>query len=136
MLVRACAISAACEAGLHQPSLHTDMFHYAFTNTLVEGESRAVWERYAIPAPGNWVWVPPREPVPLTALADARRAVGQVCPAFRAPSCCQVRRARVASCRWNAVSGSVRSRLEIWRIRWSLYLTVLRLTESRLAVAL
>jgi len=31
-------------------------FHYAFTNTLTEEESHAVWERYAIPAPGNWVW--------------------------------------------------------------------------------
>ena len=31
-------------------------FHYAFTNTLSEEESRKVWERYAIAAPGNWVW--------------------------------------------------------------------------------
>lgn len=31
-------------------------FHYAFTNTLSEEDSRAAWERYAIPAPGNWVW--------------------------------------------------------------------------------
>jgi len=31
-------------------------FHYAFTNTLTEEESRQVWDRYAIPAPGNWVW--------------------------------------------------------------------------------
>ena len=31
-------------------------FHYAFTNTLSAEESRAVWERYAIPAPGSWVW--------------------------------------------------------------------------------
>lgn len=31
-------------------------FHYAFTNTLPEEQSRAVWERYAIPAPGHWVW--------------------------------------------------------------------------------
>ena len=31
-------------------------FHYAFTNTLSEEDSRTVWERYAIPAPGNWVW--------------------------------------------------------------------------------
>ncbi len=31
-------------------------FHYAFTNTLSAEESRAVWERYAIPAPGRWVW--------------------------------------------------------------------------------
>lgn len=31
-------------------------FHYAFTNTLTEEASEAVWERYAIPAPGAWVW--------------------------------------------------------------------------------
>lgn len=31
-------------------------FHYAFTNTLSAEESRRVWERYAIPAPGHWVW--------------------------------------------------------------------------------
>lgn len=31
-------------------------FHYAFTNTLTEEESRQVWERYHIPAPGSWVW--------------------------------------------------------------------------------
>ena len=31
-------------------------FHYAFTNTLSEEESRKVWDRYAIAAPGNWVW--------------------------------------------------------------------------------
>ena len=31
-------------------------FHYAFTNTLSAEESRGVWERYAIPAPGHWVW--------------------------------------------------------------------------------
>lgn len=31
-------------------------FHYAFTNTLSAEESRAVWDRFAIPAPGAWVW--------------------------------------------------------------------------------
>jgi pimeloyl-ACP methyl ester carboxylesterase len=31
-------------------------FHYAFTNTLSEPESRAVWDRYHIPAPGNLIW--------------------------------------------------------------------------------
>jgi len=30
--------------------------HYAFTNTLSEEESAAVYERYHIPAPGRWVW--------------------------------------------------------------------------------
>jgi pimeloyl-ACP methyl ester carboxylesterase len=31
-------------------------FHYAFTNTLSAEESAKVYERYHIPAPGNWVW--------------------------------------------------------------------------------
>lgn len=31
-------------------------FHYAFTNTLTAEESRAVWDRFHIPAPGSWVW--------------------------------------------------------------------------------
>lgn len=31
-------------------------FHYAFTNTLSREDSDAAWERYAIAAPGNWVW--------------------------------------------------------------------------------
>jgi len=33
-----------------------DEFHYAFTNTLSREDSDAVWSRYAIAAPGNWVW--------------------------------------------------------------------------------
>ena len=33
-----------------------EQFHYAFTNTLSEEESRAVYERYHIPAPGGFVW--------------------------------------------------------------------------------
>ncbi|MER7166067.1 alpha/beta fold hydrolase [Micromonospora sp. NPDC000207] len=31
-------------------------FHYAFTNTLTEQESQRIWERYAIPAPGHWIF--------------------------------------------------------------------------------
>ena len=31
-------------------------FHYAFTNTLSEEDSKAAWDRYQIPAPGNWIW--------------------------------------------------------------------------------
>ncbi len=31
-------------------------FHYAFTNTSDDRESRQVWERYAIPAPGRWIF--------------------------------------------------------------------------------
>jgi pimeloyl-ACP methyl ester carboxylesterase len=31
-------------------------FHYAFTNTLSEEDSKAVWDRYHIPAPGRWIW--------------------------------------------------------------------------------
>ncbi|OWY58589.1 alpha/beta hydrolase, partial [cyanobacterium TDX16] len=33
-----------------------EQFHYAFANTLSEEDSKAVWERYAIPAPGRWVF--------------------------------------------------------------------------------
>ncbi|PJJ63590.1 alpha/beta hydrolase [Compostimonas suwonensis] len=33
-----------------------EQFHYTFTNTLTREESDAVYERYHIPAPGNWVW--------------------------------------------------------------------------------
>jgi pimeloyl-ACP methyl ester carboxylesterase len=31
-------------------------FHYAFTNTLSKEESDKAWERYAIGAPGSWIW--------------------------------------------------------------------------------
>ena len=37
-------------------ALTPEEFHYAFTNTLSEDESRAVWDRYHVPAPGAWVW--------------------------------------------------------------------------------
>jgi pimeloyl-ACP methyl ester carboxylesterase len=44
-------------ANRHKPVGFTEEeFHYAFTNTLSAEESKAVWERYAIPAPGRWVW--------------------------------------------------------------------------------
>lgn len=33
-----------------------EQFQYAFTNTLSDEESAKVYERYAIPAPGSWVW--------------------------------------------------------------------------------
>jgi pimeloyl-ACP methyl ester carboxylesterase len=33
-----------------------DEFHYTFTNTLTKEESDKVYDRYHIPAPGNWVW--------------------------------------------------------------------------------
>lgn len=33
-----------------------EQFHYAFTNTLTEDHARAVYERYAVAAPGRWVW--------------------------------------------------------------------------------
>src|ERR687886_3358 len=36
-----------------------EQFHYAFTNTLSAEESRAVYERYHIPAPGSFVWAGP-----------------------------------------------------------------------------
>jgi pimeloyl-ACP methyl ester carboxylesterase len=31
-------------------------FHHAFTNTLDEAASAAVYDRYHVPAPGGWVW--------------------------------------------------------------------------------
>ena len=31
-------------------------FHYAFTNTLDEAAAKEAYDRYAIPAPGRWVW--------------------------------------------------------------------------------
>ncbi|MFI6757630.1 alpha/beta hydrolase [Micromonospora sp. NPDC050417] len=41
----------------HQAAGFTpEQWHYAFTNTLSEEDSRAVYDRYAIPAPGSWVW--------------------------------------------------------------------------------
>jgi pimeloyl-ACP methyl ester carboxylesterase len=44
-------------ANLHRAVAFTpEQFHYAFTNTLTEEDSLAVWERYAIAAPGNWVF--------------------------------------------------------------------------------
>jgi len=33
-----------------------EQFHYAFTNTLDEQASQEAYDRYAIPAPGRWVW--------------------------------------------------------------------------------
>jgi pimeloyl-ACP methyl ester carboxylesterase len=33
-----------------------DQWHYAFTNTFTEEESRALYERYAIPASGRILW--------------------------------------------------------------------------------
>lgn len=41
----------------HQAAGFTaEQWHYAFCNTLSEEDSRAAYERYAIPAPGSWVW--------------------------------------------------------------------------------
>ncbi|MFD1815175.1 alpha/beta hydrolase [Rhodococcus gannanensis] len=44
-------------ANLHRAVGFTpEEFHYAFANTLSREDSDAVWERYHIPAPGNWIW--------------------------------------------------------------------------------
>ncbi|MFI5934426.1 alpha/beta hydrolase [Actinoplanes sp. NPDC051494] len=41
----------------HQAAGFTaEQFRYAFTNTLSEQDSRAAYDRYAIAAPGSWVW--------------------------------------------------------------------------------
>ncbi|MQA36015.1 alpha/beta hydrolase [Modestobacter roseus] len=36
--------------------LSEEQWHYAFTNTFTEEESRRLYQRYAIPAPGNILW--------------------------------------------------------------------------------
>lgn len=44
-------------ANRHQAvTLSAKQFHYAFTNTLSAEQSAAVYDRYHIPAPGNFVW--------------------------------------------------------------------------------
>lgn len=44
-------------ANIHKAVAFTpEEFHYAFANTLSREDSDAVWEKYAIAAPGNWVW--------------------------------------------------------------------------------
>ncbi|MFC4016420.1 alpha/beta hydrolase [Micromonospora sp. GCM10011542] len=41
----------------HQAAgLTPEQWHYAFTNTLSAEDSKAAYDRYAIPAPGSWVW--------------------------------------------------------------------------------
>jgi pimeloyl-ACP methyl ester carboxylesterase len=41
----------------HGPAGFTaEQFHYAFTNTLSREDSDKAYERYHIPAPGNWIW--------------------------------------------------------------------------------
>jgi pimeloyl-ACP methyl ester carboxylesterase len=37
-------------------ALSAEQFHYAFTNTMSEEESAAVYERYAVPGPGRVLW--------------------------------------------------------------------------------
>ena len=37
-------------------ALNADQWHYAFTNTFSEKDSKATYERYAIPASGNIFW--------------------------------------------------------------------------------
>jgi len=45
-------------ANIHRAVAFTaEEFHYAFANTLSAEDSNAAWQRYAIAAPGNWVWV-------------------------------------------------------------------------------
>jgi pimeloyl-ACP methyl ester carboxylesterase len=46
-------------ANRHRPVGFTkDQFHYAFANTLRKEESDKVYDRYHIPAPGQFVWDP------------------------------------------------------------------------------
>jgi pimeloyl-ACP methyl ester carboxylesterase len=44
-------------ANIHRAVGYTaEQFHYVFANTLSREDSDAVYQRYHIPAPGNWVW--------------------------------------------------------------------------------
>lgn len=44
-------------ANFHRAVAFTaEEFHYAFANTLSREESDAAWERFAIAAPGHWIW--------------------------------------------------------------------------------
>ena len=44
-------------ANRHRPAGFTqEQFHYAFTNTLTREDSDKAYDRFHIPAPGNWVW--------------------------------------------------------------------------------
>lgn len=44
-------------ANFHKAVAFTsEEFDYAFANTLSKEDSDAAWEKYAIAAPGNWVW--------------------------------------------------------------------------------
>ncbi len=40
----------------HAVPLTFEEFEYAFTNTMNQAESRAAWERYAVPGPGRVLW--------------------------------------------------------------------------------
>jgi alpha-beta hydrolase superfamily lysophospholipase len=40
----------------HAVALTLEEFQYAFANTLTEDESKAAWERYAVPGPGRVLW--------------------------------------------------------------------------------
>lgn len=43
----------------HQPVGFTpEQWHDIFANTLSEEDSQAAYDRYAVPAPGSWVWDP------------------------------------------------------------------------------
>ncbi|HZM79032.1 MAG TPA: alpha/beta hydrolase [Candidatus Limnocylindrales bacterium] len=45
-------------ANRHRAVSYTkEQFHYVFANTVSREESDAAYERFHIPAPGNWVWV-------------------------------------------------------------------------------
>jgi pimeloyl-ACP methyl ester carboxylesterase len=44
-------------ANLHRAVGYTkEQFHYVFANTSTREESDALYDRFHIPAPGNWVW--------------------------------------------------------------------------------
>ena len=70
-----------------------EQWHYAFTNTLSEEESRALYERYPSRRPGRIFWG--------SALANLHPGTGHLrgLPQRRRAPCCSSRAARTTSCR-------------------------------------
>ena len=71
-----------------------EQFHYAFTNTLSAEESRAVWDRFHIPAPGPGSGSTACSPTS----SPATRRPGSTTPPTARP-CSSSRASRTTSCR-------------------------------------
>ena len=75
--------------------LTLEQWHYAFTNTFTEEESRALYERYAIPASGPHLLGQRARELP----ARATTTPGSTTTTTTAPRCCSSRAPRTTSCR-------------------------------------